>query len=177
MKAHLRRVHNNYRLPIRTLSGWVLINLTNHLGGSIRRSLEAGTLFALLCAEVMNEVSYLVLLFFLFASRGRLDIGATQGKKSSTLAPGALRCSGTRLPFIDAWGVGRESFFVKGRRSGRLPLLTFLDTQGVGPESSLAKEGCSGRRLTTNSKRTIWISKVWVGDELLGAKFRRSTIK
>ena len=113
MKAHLRQVHNDYCLPIQTLAGRVLISLTNHLEGSTSRPLEADTSFAFPCAEVMKEIGHLVLLFFLFASKGRLDIGETQGTKSSTLALGALSRSSTRLPFLDAWGGRTGTLFLK----------------------------------------------------------------
>ena len=45
------------------------INLTHNLGGNISRQLETGTPFALPHAKVMNEVSHLVFLVFLFVSR------------------------------------------------------------------------------------------------------------
>ena len=176
MKAHLRRVHNDYHLPFQIPAGWVLISLTNHLGGSISRRLEASTSFALPFVEVMNEVNHLVLLFFLFATKGAAGYWGNPRDKIFHLAPGALCRPGTRLPFLDAWGAGRESFFMKGRRSRRLPLSTFLNAYGAGPESSLAKEGCSGRRLITSSQPTTSVSEVWAGVELPRAKFRRSAI-
>ena len=67
MKSHLRRVHC---LHILTLTGRVLISLTNHIGGSISRPLKASTSFVLSGAEVMNEINHLVLLLLLFPSKG-----------------------------------------------------------------------------------------------------------
>ena len=181
----------------------MLISLTNNLGGSINYPLETGTPFVLPRAKVMNEVSHLVLLFFLFpkgrggggggggggvglileqpkgqnlpspfqtlfvgqahaipswmleagggggggGGGGRLDIGATQGTKSSIPIPNALRWSGTRHPFLDARGGGgglTGTLFIKGRGLRRLPLSTSLDARGATSESSLAKEGCLG---------------------------------
>ena len=80
--------------------------------------------------------------------------------------PSLLRCLGGRT----------GTLFRKGRHSRRLPLSTFLDASRAGPESSLAKEGFPSWVLITSSRATVLVSKVLVGDELPGAKFRRSTI-
>ena len=152
----------------------MLISLTNNLRGRNSCPLETSTPFALPCAKVINKVSLLVLFFFLFVSGGggggggggRLDIRATQGTKSSTPAPGALRCSSTRLPFLDAWGAGREPFFIKGKRLRQLPLSMSLDAWGATLEPSLAKEGYLGRSLISNSQPTTSVSEVWAGDKL-----------
>ena len=94
----------------RLLVGWVLISLTNHLGGSISRPLKAGTSFVLPCAEVMNEISHLVLIFFLFPSRAARYWGNPRDNifhpRSRRLwlfghLPAFLRCLGgkTRIHF------------------------------------------------------------------------------